>query len=159
MLPLEEYGLTGDGIILPYRTRIQNGRLNRASGWHNKLRARIILRANPRTFFCHPCDPPPPPFIFAPQVQSRAKNGGNIQQQMEEILLSKNQVYWRINQVLDGNWTNTGRPKVNEIEYNTVSPLSINLTSMSSKRAQYWGGGIIYPDYRIGSHYAPSLVG
>ena len=35
----------------------------------------------------------------------------------------KNQVYRRINQGLEGNRTKIGRPKMNDIEYNTVVPL------------------------------------
>ena len=41
---------------------------------------------------------------------------------MEEIYQRKNQVIWRIKQGSDGNWTEIGRPKVTDIDYNTVVP-------------------------------------
>ena len=79
-----------------------------------------------QTMFCHPWDPylppPPPPHSCTAGAlqgherrQPMAADRGNI--------WSKNQEYWRIHQGLDGNWTNTGRPKVTNIEYNTVANL------------------------------------
>ena len=43
--------------------------------------------------------------------------------------LSKNQEYQHINQVLDVNWTKMGRPKVTDINYNTVAPFIYNDTT------------------------------
>ena len=53
-----------------------------------------------------------------------ATNGDNLRWKMEEIYRRKKQVFLRIKQGSDGNWTEIGRPKVTEIDYNTLAPFN-----------------------------------
>ena len=41
---------------------------------------------------------------------------------MEELYLSKDQAFQCIKQVSDRNWTKIGRPKVDDVYYNKVTP-------------------------------------
>ena len=64
---------------VPCETGIWTGIRNWASGWHNKLRARIIPRMNPRKQF-HSCDPTLSPLFVhhtrAPGPQMETTYGG-----------------------------------------------------------------------------------
>ena len=51
-----------------------------------------------------------------------ATNGDGQWWKTEEIYRSKKQGFWRIKQGSDGNWTEIGRPKVTDIDYNIVAP-------------------------------------
>ena len=61
--------------------------------------------------------------LFSPHtvcMLSKSTDGENKWWQTEEIFWSKNQGFWHIKQQLDVNQTKIGRPKVTNIDYNTV---------------------------------------
>ena len=99
---------------VPCRTGRRTRTWHWASAWRNKLQAIIISRAHPQKIFHHLCDPPPPNFCTA-RTLSMATNGSNQWWNTEER-------YWSINQGSEKNRTEIGRPKVINIDYNTVAP-------------------------------------
>ena len=52
-------------------------------------------------------------------------NGDNLRCNIEGKYRRKKQVIYCIKQRSDRNWTGTGRPKVTDIDYNTVAPFYI----------------------------------
>ena len=54
-----------------------------------------------------------------------ATNRDNLWWKTEEMYQRKKQGFWHINQVLDGNWTEIGRPKGANIYYNMVAPFYV----------------------------------
>ena len=73
---------------------------------------------------------------YTARVFHKATDGENQQRQTEERYRNKNQGYWRIKQGSDGNHTKIGRPKVTDIENNTVAFPYIMMTNSLSIRAK-----------------------
>ena len=113
-------------------------------GLAQKLRARIISRAHSRNFFATNV-PPSFPLVRSSRAECHWLLTGDILQgpyhvfywhsgRQKERRRHKNQVSWHINQRLEISWKEIGRPKVTDVEYNTVASYYIyNSLSLSFK--------------------------